>query len=601
MNKHNLHLLLRGIRELHRLSPWNLLAKCIRSLSNAALPFVNLYLSAEIINALVTGESLQKILLLVALTVGVDLGLTLISREMDAINYRKWNEFYLRYNFSIGEKMQNLPFEKQEDDRTHLLIQNLDDAMRISNYGLIKLHSRIPLFVENAVKVLFSAGFLLSTVFQKTGAAAGPLQQFMNSWPADLLLLMLVLLAVFCGIKANQRIAGRSYQLLGRLSKSNRILNYYVQQYLDSHAAGKDIRLYHQDEVILDELKENEEKSGALVSAMNRTVFHNQLWVSGTSFLLILYTYLYIGIKAISGVFAVGSMVKYSGGVLQFAGAFSGMMDALSQLKANSPYLADYFRYLDLPSENAEEDSLEENPEIKVEQVSFCYPGRTEKALEEISLTIHPQETVAIVGPNGSGKTTLVKLLCGLYEPTSGSVSKTIRGHISVVFQDFKLFSFQLGQNVAGAASYDEEKVIQALQKAGFTDRLQALPAGTETWLYKNFDENGIEISGGETQKIAIARALYHDQPILILDEPTAALDPLAESEIYERLGEVTKDKTVIFISHRLSSCRFCDRILVLDQGRLVQQGTHEELLAEENGLYHRLWTSQAQYYENVF
>jgi len=167
----------------------------------------------------------------------------------------------------------------------------------------------------------------------------------------------------------------------------------------------------------------------------------------------------------------------------------------------------------------------------------------------------------------------------------------------SVVFQDFRLFSFGLGQNVAAGDTYDAQRAADCLEKAGMNERLQTLPDGLETAIYKDFDENGVEVSGGEAQKIAIARALYKDAPFVILDEPTAALDPIAEHEIYARFDEIIGEKTAVYISHRLSSCRFCHKIAVLKDGELAQIGSHEELLADTDGPYARLWNAQAQYY----
>lgn len=167
----------------------------------------------------------------------------------------------------------------------------------------------------------------------------------------------------------------------------------------------------------------------------------------------------------------------------------------------------------------------------------------------------------------------------------------------SVVFQDFKLFGLKLGENVASKVDYDKMRVVDCLEKAGFSDRLAELKNGTETYLYKDFDKDGVNISGGEAQKIAIARALYKDAPFIILDEPTAALDPIAEAEIYAKFNDIAGDKTAIYISHRLSSCKFCDEIAVFNEGAVIQQGTHASLVADENGKYYELWHAQAQYY----
>ena len=167
----------------------------------------------------------------------------------------------------------------------------------------------------------------------------------------------------------------------------------------------------------------------------------------------------------------------------------------------------------------------------------------------------------------------------------------------SGVFQDFKLFALPLGQNVAASTEYDSEKVLECLSKAGFDARSARMEKGLDTWLYKDCDADGVSISGGEEQKIALARALYQNAAFLILDEPTAALDPIAEAEVYSSFNEIVGDRTAVYISHRLSSCRFCDEIVVFDQGRIVQQGTHEELVEQTNCKYCELWSAQAKYY----
>lgn len=612
----NFKLIMRGVGVIHKLSPYNLLAKCVRSVSNAALPFVNLYMSAAIVNALVARASLTDLFVLVLLTLVLNLALTLISKEMDAINYRKWNEFYLRYNLSIGEKAQSLPYDKIEDEKTHLMIKNVDDAMKISNYGLIKLHSRIPLFVENLCKVLFSLGLILSAIVQKSDNGQTMLQRIANTYYADGVLLILIGFAAFACIWANKRNATKSYDFLGHLSKRNRIYDYYLDHYLDSHKAGKDIRLYRQDRLILDEIDTVGEKNGDIVDDMNAAVFHNNCLIVGANFGLTFYTYFYVGLKAMTGVFAVGSILKYCGGVLQFATAFSAMMDAMSQLQANGRYLRDYFAYMDLPSvhetaktAHVEADKVRQECCIEVEHVSFRYPGTDEYALKDVSFVIRPGDRVAIVGQNGSGKTTMIKLICRLYEPTEGVIRCNgidIREYdinqymalLSVVFQDFKLFSFTLGQNVATDISYDRVKVENCLKKVGLEKRLEKMADGLDTYMYRDFDKNGVEISGGEAQKIAMARAIYKDAPLVILDEPTAALDPIAEADIYVKFDEISGDKTTVFISHRLSSCRFCDNIIVFANGKVVQQGKHEVLVSEKGSTYEALWEAQAQYYK---
>ena len=247
---------------------------------------------------------------------------------------------------------------------------------------------------------------------------------------------------------------------------------------------------------------------------------------------------------------------------------------------------------------------------IAFRNVSFKYPGSQEYALKNFSLEFQVGEKLAIVGRNGSGKTTMIKLLCRLYDPDEGEILvngvdiKKFRHHeygklFSVVFQDYVLFSLMLAENIAADKDYDGEKVRRCLMDAGFGERLESLgEKGITSYLYKNYTDEGIEISGGEAQKLAIARAIYKEAPFVLLDEPTAALDPIAEAEIYSNFDKIAGSKTAIYISHRLSSCRFCDKIAVFDKGRLVQTGSHEELLADKGGVYASLWNAQAKYYQ---
>lgn len=248
--------------------------------------------------------------------------------------------------------------------------------------------------------------------------------------------------------------------------------------------------------------------------------------------------------------------------------------------------------------------------EIEFKDVSFRYPGTSTWALRHVSMKFDVGGRLAVVGENGSGKTTFIKLLCRLYDPDEGEIRLNgidIRKYrydnylalFSVVFQDFQLLAQPLGANVAAAEDYDRERAARCLEKAGFGARLAELLNGLDTCLYRDFEEDGVEISGGEAQKIALARVLYQDAPFIVLDEPTAALDPEAEAEVYTKFNDIVEDKTAIYISHRLSSCRFCDQIAVFDGGQVVQQGSHDQLIREE-GKYQSLWNAQAQYYQKA-
>jgi len=281
--------------------------------------------------------------------------------------------------------------------------------------------------------------------------------------------------------------------------------------------------------------------------------------------------------------------------------------------KENEQFLELYLEYFDIPNDMyqgslAVEKRSDKKYDIEFRNVSFKYAGSEGYALKNVNLSFNVGERLAVVGMNGSGKTTFIKLMCRLYDPTEGEIYMNdfnIRKYdyrqyldlFSVVFQDYSLLALPLGNNVSSAATWDGEKAERCLREVGFGERYDNMPRGLETPIYKNFDDEGVNVSGGEAQKIALARALYKDAPFIILDEPTAALDPIAEAEIYAKFDEMVGDKTAIYISHRLSSCRFCDKIAVFDKGEIVQVGNHEELLADENGKYYELWTAQAQYY----
>ena len=271
------------------------------------------------------------------------------------------------------------------------------------------------------------------------------------------------------------------------------------------------------------------------------------------------------------------------------------------------------YEFLDIPNQMYQgslttEKRSDRQYEVEFRDVSFKYPGSSVWALRHVNMKFKVGERMAVVGENGSGKTTFIKLLCRLYDPQEGAILLNgidIRKYnyrdymnlFSVVFQDFQLLAQPLGANVAGAQIYDRPKVQQALVDAGFGDRLAKMSQGLDTMLYKEFAADGVDVSGGEAQKIAIARALYKNAPFIILDEPTAALDPIAEAEIYTKFNDIAGDKTAVYISHRLSSCKFCDEITVFDHGQVIQQGTHDALLADEGGKYYALWMAQAQYY----
>ena len=385
---------------------------------------------------------------------------------------------------------------------------------------------------------------------------------------------------------------------------------FFLFQYVAYYSAGKDIRIYGQKETVLEEYSSILDGERKAWRKMEKNQFANTNINSVISIFISLLIYLFVGFKALAGAFLVGNIIKYAGSIEKFISGFSSFMNGFTELRSNNVCLKAYFDFMEIPDNLYQgtlttEKRADNEYEFEFRSVSFKYPGSETYALKNFNLKLNIGRKMAVVGMNGSGKTTMIKLLCRLYDPTEGEI--TLNGIdikkydyneylalFSVVFQDFKLFSFSLGQNVAANVNIDRARAQRCLEMAG----LKEMPMGLDTPLYKDFEEDGVEISGGEAQKIALARALYKDAPFIVLDEPTAALDPVAEFEIYSKLNGIAGDKTAIYISHRLSSCRFCDDIAVFHEGELIQRGSHDTLLADSGGKYHELWNTQARYYK---
>jgi ATP-binding cassette subfamily B protein len=374
---------------------------------------------------------------------------------------------------------------------------------------------------------------------------------------------------------------------------------------------GKDIRLYSMQKMILSEQSSSKYSVNTVWEHFSKLDALFEIMAGLLISIVTLVAYSFMGLKALYGLISVGNALAYVGALTILTSAISSLTSSAVGLGLNSDYLQNYFDYLSLPSSLVYgPEKLDEKVPLSIafQHVTFTYPKQKDKALDDVSLAIKPNEKLAIVGVNGAGKTTLMKLLCRFYEPDSGTIfvnGKALQSYdeasayrlYAIVFQDFKLFSFSVLDNVASGPNGDEAKAIDCLKKAGIYDRIEKFPDGIHTILYNENDKNGVEISGGEAQKIAIARALYKDSPLVILDEPTSALDPKSEAEIYEDLGELAKGKTAVFISHRMSSTKFCDDIVVIDKGKIVEEGTHADLMTIENGLYKKMWEAQAQYY----
>ena len=304
--------------------------------------------------------------------------------------------------------------------------------------------------------------------------------------------------------------------------------------------------------------------------------------------------------------------MTYAASILRLTDTIVELIRNVGYVKSKGENGRDYRTYMGLENQKYQgslplEKRRDNKFTVEFEHVSFKYPGSEQYVIRDLNLSFVVGEKMAIVGRNGSGKTTFIKLLCRLYDVTEGVIKvngidirkydyKEYCNLFSIVFQDFRMFAFPLGENIAGSEEVEQERAVDALCRAGLKECYEALSEGLATYVGKEYEEDGVNFSGGEKQKMAIARAIYKDAPLVIMDEPTAALDPEAECEVFAGFDRMVGEKTAIYISHRLASCRFCEDILVFEGGQVVQRGSHEQLAAVP-GLYQKLWDAQAQYY----
>ena len=422
-----------------------------------------------------------------------------------------------------------------------------------------------------------------------------------------LAIVVMVAIILVVNLKMNkaQFAAGVEY------SKLDKLFFFFLNMFQDYNTA-KEIRLYKEQELIertaVDKIITSGEKvlrKTSMFSARSSSMIAVLGAVVGFG------VYLFIGVKGYYGLYGIGSLILFSGSFMQIISGIMRMATTFGRSAELIPLAQYYFEIMNTKDEMTYGDKTFDTDsfEIEFDNVSFKYPGSTTYALRNINFKINNGEHLAVVGKNGSGKTTFIKLLCRFYDVDEGEIringvnikeytKESILRLYSVVFQDFKLFSLPVYQNLCANEEYKKDKLFDALEKVGLLNRIMKMPHQEETYIYKDLDKDGIDISGGEAQRLALARAHYKDAPIIILDEPTASLDPVAEKEIYDRFNNFVENKTAIYISHRLSSCVFCDRVAVFDSAQLVENGSHRELLEDKDSKYFELWNVQAQYYK---
>lgn len=515
-------------------------------------------------------------------------------------------------NHELNKKLMSMDYEYMESETIQNKRRDIDNMAREHGCGLNMLFWTATPFVERLLQLVV-AGIITVQLFVKCLTAYKT-----QEWKGILIVLSFVaflIIFLYVNQRMTQKIQAKINKSVEERLPYTRKYDFYVDEYIGREECGKTVRLFNQQSLLSETLNEIFKKVSKLLSRQTILEARMNQWAEGINVLISGMIYLLLGIMALKRVISVGSICLYAGCITNFLWHFQKWNQQVSLLKMNTKYVKQYLDFMDiknkkyegtLPVEKRDDDKFM----IEFENVSFHYPGSEKNVLENFSIRFNIGERLAVVGRNGSGKTTFIKLLCRLYDPTEGRILlngidikkydyKEYLSLFSVVFQDFQIPAFTLGQAVAASQEYDEEHVNDAVKKAGLSSLAARMPYGNETYLTKEFDKTGVNISGGEAQKLAIARALYHDTPFVILDEPTAALDPISEYEVYAKFDELIGTKTAVYISHRLSSCQFCNDILVIDDGKAVQRGSHEKLIDEE-GLYAKLWKTQAKYYQKT-
>ena len=598
---------IKGLKLISKLRKWFIPLLILNGVFADLAPFVTIYMSAEIVNELAGAKDKERLLFLVLFTVTADLLIVVIGgviNKLTAVEKITLENAEKRMFTEFGFKMD---YEHLENFEIRQNRRKIDESKCINLFGVWALIHSFQQIIAGVTEIILSIVFtsgLFVLIFRQAGDMTG-----VALYPAATMLL--VVLSVFVSLKNSKKLS----KLGDDISKGNIEENKIDEGFWQDYKTMQDIRIY--DMAIIFR-KNNERRMKAAIKSNRKywfgwrnTQIPDQFISQGINFTI----YAFVCLNALRGFFEVGSVIKYIGFITRLVNAFKNMSAHIALIKMNTPFLAHYLNFFSIENKMyhgklTTEKRGDNEYEIEFKSVSFRYPGSENYALKNLNLKFNIGRRMAVVGQNGSGKTTMIKLLCRLYDPTDGEI--TLNGIdikkydyaeymdiFSVVFQDFKLFSFTLGQNVATSVDIDEKWAAKCLSMADLDERLSSMPKGIETPLYKDFEEDGVEISGGEAQKIALARALYKDAPFIVLDEPTAALDPIAEFEVYTKFNEIVGSKTAIYISHRLSSCRFCDDIAVFHEGELVQRGSHDALLSDAGGKYYELWTAQAQYYQS--
>lgn len=604
-----------GFKILFKYSPKVFIALILHSIFTSIAPFIAIYYSAQFINELANKRRVNELISLILTILIVTLLVGVISSILS-----KYLEYQERISGVTQEKIYldkylKMDFKNIDDQDLFNKAQKAAAIRYINVLGLVKILDFMKKFLSSTFTMITSI-YLAFGLFTLKVPNNDKGLLFLNNKSINILFIAVIFLLVLASTKLEIIHTNLFNKLVSTFDTGNKFFGFFFWN-MNEEKRALDIRTYNQYKSLAHPYikKNNPYGEGSMFKKYYTSTDNVYPILSKMCIVLIsCLTLLYVSLKAYAGAFPIGNVGMYLATVTTFFSSAITLMNIYGEMLNNTKYIEDTLDILNVKNTMyvgglTTEKRNDRKYEVEFRNVSFKYPHSDNYALKNLNIKFKVGSRLAVVGMNGSGKTTFIKLLCRLYDPTEGTILLNgidIRKYkydeyidiFAPVFQDFKLLALPLGQNISSKYNYEKERVMMSIEKSGLLDRFKTLDKGLETYLYKDLDKEGVMVSGGEAQKIAIARALYKNAPFIILDEPTAALDPIAEAEIYDKFNEIAEDKTTIYISHRLSSCKFCDDIAVFHEGKVIQFGNHENLLKDKEGKYFELWNSQAQYYK---
>ncbi len=565
----------------------------LASLSSAGLLLINVFLPKLVIDSIMNGAGFEIVTYVVLMVLANVILAKIPGYVNNYINNVDISGIYQQVRYNICEKTMKLDYSMLENK----------DYMNLKDQADFIMSTNSPL--SNFVRILAEV-FVSFVVVIFLAVIA-----FSFSWVLGLVLLLVASLNFVIGAWCNMKMGS----FMGSIEDVNREFSAYMN-IIYGHSEMMDVKLFSMHNLVNGSIyklmNRISEKAGVVYVTSSLAAFFSGI-LDGVSRAL---SYIYISVRAVSNVFgpqiSLGSFALYTSAFVNFNQRVriisQNYVDMIMMRNMTEPY----YRFMNLPEAKAkayEYEMPKSIDTIEFKDVWFKYPSSEDYVLKNLSFNINKGEKISIVGLNGAGKTTIIKLMTRLYEPTKGEIllngldiSKIkmdeYQKFISVVFQDYNIYNFPVAETVASKTDYDREKVVKVLKDIDIYDKINSLSSGMDTKVSMGYSETGEKLSQGQFQKLAIARSLYKDSELVILDEPTSALDPKSEAEIYENFNYLVKEKTSIYISHRMSSSIFCDRILLINNGTVEDFDTHHNLMQKTDSLYYKMFNAQKENYE---